>query len=390
MSITLSQTLPTSQILTNYITSPTIWDSINDYAQILSLYLQRPLHYASQPILRAVGTKIRPGEGDNCNFYTFEVIRRIFAFTFGCILAIITLPLSIPGIILDKLASLTQRTSFTHWKGKAPEKLDYKNPKMETQNACSLWGGLPDLFGGERPPNLRMDQMAKIIKKANPDILLMQEMSFDPSLKLYNELKKDFSHFFTRISPNVPDMESGLFVACKYPVIDAGFILFPNQTKMHRGAFWIETPFCCVFTTHMEFGDDQRAIDMRAEQLKLIKEKIDEFEKTKNKPCFLLGDFNLDRRDPEYTLIQKYFYDPSIKKYPMVTEETSTCTDIIGAYIEGTPIPPRAWEYIDYAVCTKKTSWKYGLKVDHIITYDNKKPYDSISDHKGVLLTLRG
>ncbi|NGX60062.1 MAG: hypothetical protein KR126chlam3_01224 [Chlamydiae bacterium] len=355
--------------------------------ELTGLFFSKPVHIASKPLIRALATPICPGQDGNLSSYSLELIWRIFVVTICIITAPITIPLALIGAGMEKIADIVNHTPYTHWKGTAKEQEDTGNYRLMTLNGCMLWGGLPIMYGGMRPPSDRMDQLASKIRAADPDVFVMQEMSFDASYQLYSKLKGNYANFFTRIGPNPPMMESGLFVASKYPINNAGFILFPDQTQMKRGAFWIETPKSFVFTTHMEFGHTEKDANMRKEQFEMIWNQIEECKK--RKPCFLLGDFNIDRsKTKEYDVleIEEKFHDPYLTEHPIITAESSTCTNEISAHVLGEKAPDNPWELDDYALLAKGDH-RYKLDSKLLQMYDNNKPDKALSDHRGLLLT---
>jgi endonuclease/exonuclease/phosphatase family metal-dependent hydrolase len=276
---------------------------------------------------------------------------------------------------------------YTHLPGTAMEKQSDGNDKFMTLNACMLWGGLPIPLGGMRPPRARMEKLAEKIRAEDPDVVVMQELAFDPAHQLYGKIKDRYAHFFTRIGPNPPLMESGLFVASKYPVLGAGFIPFPGQFGIKRGAFWIETPKCFVFTTHLEFGHGRDGAAKRKEQTDLIWEKIKTFRE--KKPCFLLGDLNMDESHYQELGLGEKFQNPYLDKHPTIDEKTATCTNVINAHICGDPPPAKPFELDDYALLAKGPHDRFGLETTLLEMYDNNLPDEALSDHRGLILTAR-
>ena len=249
---------------------------------------------------------------------------------------------------------------------------------MMTFNACMFQGGLPYVLGGLPPASERLDELELLIRKKDPDILLLQEMAHPPSMKLYERIKDLYPHFFVRIGPNPPLMESGLFLASKHPIENAGFIPFEGQCSILRGSFWIETPDAVVFTSHMEAGEKNN--HMRVDQLKKIKEMMATF----NKPCFLLGDFNIDRYvkgSYEECRIARDFHDP-------VPAGTPTCTTKLEAIMRGTTVPEQPDEQDDYTLLLRRSDQDhFRLKVEIEDTYVEGDPYGATSDHKALVLT---
>jgi len=355
--------------------------------ELSGLFLAKPLHIASGPVIRVYATPIRPGKEGNFSSYLLEAVWRIFISIFCVVTAPLTISLALVGAGLEKAGDLIKQVPYTHLQGIAKEKQEDGKYRLMTLNACMLWGGLPIPLGGMRPPSTRMEKMAEKIREEDPDVLVMQEMAFDSAHQLYGKLKDKYTHFFTRIGPNPPLMESGLLVASKYPVLNAGFIPFPNQLGIKRGAFWIETPKCFVFTTHLEFGHRKEGANERDKQLELIWNKMKDLKE--KKPCFLMGDFNMDQKSYAAIGMPLKFHDPYLKKHSTITEATSTCTNVINAYICGDKPPDKPWELDDYALLAKGPHDRFKLDTQLVQMYDNDKPYEALTDHRGLILTAQ-
>lgn len=355
---------------------------------LTGLFLSKPAHIISKPLIRAFATPIRPGKDGNFPNAIVEKVWRVFIVVIGLVTAPPTIGFALAGAALGKVGDIIKQKPYTHFPGLAKEKIETNFHRLMTLNACMLWGGLPIPLGGMRPPSDRMDAMAQKIQENDPDVLVMQEMAFDSAFSLYQRIKGNFAHFYTRIGPNPPLMESGLFVASKYPVLRSGFIPFPGQLGIYRGAFWIETPKSYFVTTHMEFGYTEEGKKKRKTQFDLILKEIQKFKK--DKPCFLLGDFNLDRRvgdDYQKMGVPEHFHDPYLKKYPKLSEDSATCTDVISAYTLGSPLPKKRWEMIDYALLAKGAHDRFKLDVNRVSMYDNGLPDEALSDHNALILT---
>lgn len=358
----------------------------NSYRQTLgqgveqaALFFGAFVHYSSEHLLRCVMTPIVAGRNGNWDSPTLEKVRRVVTVLIHSAMLLVSVPLALVGSLLDRVADLIKGTSFTHWKGTLPAKEEVGKQKLMTLNACMLWGGLPIPLGGLRPPRHRLDHLANLILQKDPDIVMLQEVSFGPGWGLYNRLKDDYTHFFTKIGPNAPMMESGLFVASKFPVLSEGWIPFPGQMGIYRGAFYIETEKGVYFTTHMEHGEEKRA--MRAEQLALIEAKMETFEK----PCYLLGDLNI--QPEEYAGIQERFVDLRGVAPGELTPDTATCTDHLVSSMLGNPAPKKPYELVDFILMQKKKADRADGSVELISTFNIQFPYLAVTDHRGLVLT---
>lgn len=330
--------------------------------------LQEPFYRISEPTFRTF---------TSAQFSSQHLIITTVFFRFvGSVLLLTTSTFAIAGSLFYKAGDLISGKPFTYIKGNQPEIQAPKRYKMLTLNACMLSGGLPYFFGGLPPARERMNKIAQLIKRYEPDVVVMQEMAHGPSVQLAQKLKKKYSHFFTRIGPNPPLMESGLFVASKVRVLNTGFIPFKDQFKMIRGAFWIETENAVIFTGHLEHGADESS--KRREQLNQILAKMKDFDK----PCYLLGDLNIDRlREGHYERIgiDKDFID-------YLPKGTATCSESLGAVLKGEPLPSRREEQVDYALLKRGEHRSVKCRVEVIETYTGDDPYTALSDHKALLL----
>lgn len=362
------------------------WGHIADGLNWLTLKLYAPTHYSSENIIHSFMTPIRPGEFGNEDSAWLEVASRVFQVVVSVLLIPVAAPASILGIGLDFLGSCVQPKPYTYMRGSAKEKIDDGDfSKFFSLNACMFWGGLPILFGGVRPASDRIDEIADIIRKQDPDVLVMQEMSFAPARDLYAKLKSSYAHFYTRIGTNPARMESCLFVACKYPVCsEPVFVPFPEQNGIRRGVFCIETPTKWVLTTHLESGGSKESKRLRKEQLALINQTIIRLQERSNKPWVLLGDLNVDRADGSDEVATsgigaEYYYPRSLE---------STCTNLLTAYAKGEKEPEKASEAVDYALVDERIFRNFHVEEEIVSTYDLKNKGLASSDHKGLALSI--
>lgn len=341
----------------------------SEWLKWVALQLQRPFYSISESTLQAyVSTRYSE---QNLKVYVYGVMA---LGTAG--MALTALP-ALVGAGLYWASDKVSQKSFTYLKGTGEEITPPDSMKMMTLNACMFPGGLPFVLGGLPPASERLKKLEALIREQNPDVLLLQEMAHGPSVDLYESIKDLYPHFFVRIGPNPPLMESGLFVASRYPIQNAGFIPYDDQKGILRGAFWIETKDAVIFTSHMEHGEETN--HMRVAQFNKVKEKMAQFEK----PCFLLGDLNVDRYVEghyEECAIAKDFHDPLPKGTP-------TCSGKLEAIMRGTRIPDQPNEQDDYALLRRGEHDACDLDIEIVDTYDENQPHDATSDHKAVVLT---
>lgn len=334
----------------------------------IAYYLQKPLQVSSEHLLRAVMT---PSEG-------VEKANRVATACLTALFAPVTVSLYALGEGFHACGNAVSGTPYTYWRGSGFEKLDDKNLKCMTLNACMFWGGLPIPFGGLSPAGERIDALARLIEHENPDILFLQEASFPASSELFDKLKDQYAHCFTRIGPNLMRMESGLTVFSKVPLTNTQFLPFPDQNGILRGAFFIDTPSYTFVNTHLEAGD---AADERKRQFDLITQRIDELKQERNRNTFILGDLNIDRihAEEEYrATIGDRVHDPRRDS----VEESQT--EALLHYMRGKEATSAM---VDYALLHGDPN-AVDLETRLIDTYDIARPNEALSDHKGLILEI--
>ncbi len=261
-----------------------------------ALQFLKPLHRTSEWSTHALQTPIRPGQFGNAETATFEVFSRLLKVGASGLSNPLTLSSFLLSGIIDSLGDWISQKPYFYLSG-TQEKRPVFSETFLTLNACMLWGGLPILFGGVRPASERIFQVASLIleKDKDPDILVMQEVSFEAGLSLWDKIKHRYAHGFTRIGP-MPwlALDSGLFIASKHPIVkEPTYIPLSSNGTIKRGVFYFETPLHSVFVTHLEAGEDKEDIEMRKRQLDRI---IVEMQKRiSSKPCLLLGDLNIKK-----------------------------------------------------------------------------------------------
>ncbi|KAK6327079.1 hypothetical protein J4Q44_G00027240 [Coregonus suidteri] len=170
---------------------------------------------------------------------------------------------------------------------------------------------------------------------ANVDILCLEEV-FDKraALKLTNTLGPLFNHILYDVGvyawqppgscSSFKFFNSGLFLASRYPVLEAQYHCFPNgrgedalaakgllSAKVLVGQNQKEKKLVGYFNcTHLHAPEGEGEI--RCEQLNMITKWIQEFQATNSKPDevvvfdMLSGDFNFDNCSPDDSLEQKH------------------------------------------------------------------------------------
>ncbi|MBS0629260.1 MAG: endonuclease/exonuclease/phosphatase family protein [Verrucomicrobia bacterium] len=347
----------------------------------IAYYLQKPLQKSSEYLLRALLTPIRPGVEGNWENANVEKVSRCASVCLAALFAPITISLYTLGEGFHYCGNAINGTPYTYLRGEGIEKLDDQNLKCMSLNACMFWGGLPIPFGGLRPAGERIDELAQLIQRENPDVLLLQEASFEASSELFERLKSDYAHCFTRIGPNPMQMESGLMVLSKVPLNSPQFLPFPDQKGMQRGAFFIDTPSYTLINTHLKAGDE---VEERKRQFDLITQKIEDIKRDKNRNFFLMGDLNIDRihAEEEYSsTISEAYHDPRKDRI----EESST--NVLVNHMRGKEVFAELSEMVDYALLHGDPS-EVDLQTHFVDTYSNDRPYEALSDHKALILEI--
>jgi hypothetical protein len=113
------------------------------------------------------------------------------------------------------------------------------------------------------------------------------------------------------------------------------------------------------------------------------------------KPCFLLGDLNINRTaddscEYEASELQNSYYDHYSECHSQPKEENSTCTNTLAAYSMGTPVPEMRFEHVDYALCDKPSSKHYKFSTRLIKDfYSEDNPDGAFTDHRGLFYRVR-
>ncbi len=308
--------------------------------------------------------------------------------------------------------SATTNQHYIYKSGLGEEKEEFDTNTFLTLNVCMFRGRMPALFGGVTAPVAeRSERLAHFLKKESPDIFVAQEVPLESGAILFEDLKKQYPHFWIGISPNSGQQESELFVASKYPILgDPIFIAYPEDMQrlyklpvglqrlylkkmVKRGFFYLETEHFWMVTTHMEPEDQKICCSYRARQLRFLTEKMDQVSASSGKPYILAGDLNIKRTaeaDDEYSTtsgIPELFYDFYTEKNPGFNDMTHTCTNLMTFWVNKEPVPtdPRAQNEIDDYVLIRKHHKELFKNLDvHLLTntYDLSDPQEALSDHR--------
>ena len=298
-----------------------------------------------------------------------------------------------------KLPKPPSAIPFTYLKGDGPEKAG--GDSITTFNANVLF--MPDdytwFFGGVRRWEERVDEVSTKILAEDADVVSLQEMhTVEGSYALYEKLKGTYAYFYINIGqadltqdPNQIQMNSGLFIASKYPIQGPEFVSFTakgRQEGINKGFFHGTlmvggNPFCGIYHTHLNPFENELACQVRKEETDSILSSMNE----RDLFSILLGDLNVNREAAEWfssPLSQNF-----ICNYP--PGEGPTCTDTLGKYVE-TPKDMRKnvqeeGHTCDYALLYQKNS-EASLRSRQVKFYDLANPERASSDHQGLFSTV--
>ncbi len=281
-----------------------------------------------------------------------------------------TLPLVLLACCVKKVGNRLRRKEFTYWKGNRREKLSLVNHKVTHLNTCMLPGGLPYLFGGMRTARERLEQLERFIHAIDPDLVFLCEVSSTLSSRLYHLFAGSYTHFFLNIGSATWGMEAGMAIMSRMPILDAYF--FPShvvaegvQKLLARGYFFIETEAINYLYVHLHPKETKRAKEVRREQLEEVSTIIRAY--PQDKPCVILGDFNVDRKKTQHnkTMNARGFSDLFYGHYG------PTATTMSGRSVDG--------------ILTLKEE---KLRMEITINETSGGRVLPLSDHKGITATI--
>lgn len=148
---------------------------------------------------------------------------------------VLSIPLTMPGVIVRWVAIRFAREPFLYEKGNGPLYGDAESVTLLSWNVCFISGGYPITDGGVMPWVYRMKGITDSILESNPDILCLYEV-FDvhAALLLIDNLRDMYAHFYYNIGPKAVGVSSGFFVAARYEISDLQFVRFPKTMLVGR------------------------------------------------------------------------------------------------------------------------------------------------------------
>lgn len=367
------------------------YEQLGQTLNTISLHLIRPIHCSTENIVRCF-MPIYEEELDGRQTISGEFAKRIVSGLHSTIALPLISSMWLLGGVLDTAGDCIQQKPYT----KLPGSTTVANGSegvytFFSLNSCMFWGCLPLVFSGVSPARERIPFMSGMILKEDADFVLLQEVSYESAKAIWKRIKNRYRYGFTRIGPNFwLKMESGLFIASKYPILgEPHYLPFSSNSPMSRGLFFFETEPCWIFTTHLDDGGKGNET-LRHEQMALIVAEIKK--RSGTKPCLLFGDLNISRgqgEDREYqNEILQYFYDPC-QTHPL-GDETATWTKLLVEHAWGKSNPDDPdYERVDYVLLDKGSAGKVELKARLVPTFDLTSPNKCPTDHRGYKATLR-
>jgi exonuclease III len=320
--------------------------------------------------------------------------------------SIILFPFAITGLALAQIshfsAFLLATTPYIHLKGNFKDKTDDETIKVFQNNACLTAGGFALLFGGLKLSNdKRVEMLSKMIKENNSDLVCMQEVSdLTDALSLYDKLKNDYKDFYLNMgaTPFVLQNNSGLFVASKEDIKDPDFSSFSNiknvESMVNKGFFSFYYKNFNFVNTHLSPSKDDlnpTKKEMKTRDKEIEKILSQSHKRSKDRPFFVMGDFNINIKSNEYTKseIFKKSLDNYSENKKVITDKEATCESeyLINYNWKGKKIESQRM-VIDYFLSFFNDK-KIDVTTNKISTFDLQKPKDAISDHAALISEIK-
>lgn len=340
--------------------------------------------------------------------YLYRSIQKIFyvvGIFFFASLGAVTSPFAIG---LRVIGSFSQRESFYYLKGEGKEELAKNKFTLLSWNICCVGAGYPISDGGVVPFRERIDRMIEKIKHENGDVACLYEtFDFASTKALIEGLKKDYAHFYFNMGPRAIGVNSGIFVASKFPIEEAEFLPFPKEDLVDRaqnsskGVFSFtvkgeDQSLARIYATHLQHSEepefpDEKEKGARENEMNMILSEIKEHStEYPDIPHILTGDLNLDDEELQKSFWKSNFVEES--KSRNLDEKTwggdAYCANLVGnKRISGAL-------NLDHTLIYKNQASDIQLETTLVATgYDPKKyQKEALSDHEGLfsIITLRG
>ncbi len=261
---------------------------------------------------------------------------------------------------------------FLHELGNAKEQ--WQNEiSLLSFNVCMYDSALPMLLGGVMPASFRMSELAKLIQTSNPDLVVLQELSYGHSQELMKRLQNQYPHFYTNIGPPTAWIQHRavgpeLFIASKAPSVSPPQFI-PYKHGVHKmGFFCLETPTCWILNAH--FPEKQQE-----EVLKQVALESEKLRAKTGKPCILAGDLNYRKRVPN-----ALFYDAG--------KDQPTCSTVLAPRMFGKKDPDPPAELDDFILVDQPSFQQGKIHVKEMRLLEQPHPHNpwkALSDHTPLL-----
>lgn len=303
------------------------------------------------------------------------------------------LPFTLAGLALGQMLHFSAfhlaTTPYTHLTGTLPVSQRSKViQKIFQQNCCLTAGGFARLFGGlELTDEQRTLQIAKTVKKLQPDVICLQEVSdLYAAYSLYDKLSSEFTDFYFDMgaSPCILKNNSGLFVASKCPIRDPQFHSFADilgtESMVNKGYFAFSVPGAKVIHTHLSPSSDDLAptsaeIETRAEEQRRIA-ALKEQQLADGQPVFVLGDYNTHQGGPLF-LNNAYVSDAQSEEFRCQTDY------LVDRNWRHNQLAEPNGVVLDYCLVFSQTPVR--VTTQAIAAFNLERPWEAISDHPGLL-----
>lgn len=215
---------------------------------------------------------------------------------------------------------------------------------------------------------------------AHVDVLICQEV-FEFQTKILNGLKDiGFTFITNNVTSTSKPLNSGVFIASKYPIVNQNFHVFENcfgsdclaSKAVVFAKIQFQDTFVNLVATHLQAFDSNDAMKARQKQLSEIENFIKHQNISKNELVVIAGDFNTDQIDtdllnatpvPLSPHSQQYTFDPSSNQLVGL--------DTIGDYRSNQFPTGCQAAYLQHLYCACCSPSLY----DHILIHnDYKKP----------------
>jgi endonuclease/exonuclease/phosphatase family metal-dependent hydrolase len=329
--------------------------------------------------------------------------KKIIEVTKSTFYSLTLIPFALGGLVLGQTfhfsAFLLSLNPYIHLKGQvAVQKLTGKKCSIFQQNTCLTAGGFSLPFGGIPLPNgQRVEIIAEMIRKNDPDLVCLQEVSdLKDALSFYEKLNDKYGEFFLNIgaTPFILQNNSGLFIASKLGVERPEFQSFSEiegtERMVNKGFFSFLNEWGHFISTHLSPShDDLKPTESEIETRRKEQEELLAFVQNRNakdrKTCFILGDFNINWNSSEYrsSLLFKEGKDKYNQGRSEVTEKEATA--------ETDYLIDRNWRHekevkpvhliLDYFLSFFQKEGELHISSQKVDTFDLQNPEGAISDH---------